>query len=88
MFSITTYQMLFITCKIGSKRNCKDLMSYVPFNLQSDTPSRLVEDLSEVIEEETGIVPFTNYSLKKEPNDSGYGSLKRKSEKEVRRSPS
>ena len=48
---------------------------------QPDTPTQL-EDLNEVIEEDTGgIVPFTTYS--KPNDDSGYHSLKRKAEKEV-----
>ena len=47
-------------------------------------PTQL-EDLNEVIEEDGGIVPFTTYNKPSDSDDSGYHSLKRKSEKEVQR---
>ncbi len=55
-----------------------------------DTPTQLVEDINEVIEEETGIAPFSSYKGVKiedcKAEDSGYGSFKRKrSGKEVGR---
>ena len=56
---------------------------------QPHTPTQLVEDINEVIEEETGITPFGSYKTVKveetKPDDSGYNSFKRKrSGKEVR----
>ena len=57
-------------------------ISFIAFIFQPDTPTQL-EDLNEVIEEDTGVVPFGTYANKTRGNDSGYGSLKRPAEKEV-----
>lgn len=49
-------------------------------SFQPDTPSQLVEDLNAVIEEETGMAPFSSYKNHKK----GQGmSQKRSLDKEV-----
>ena len=54
---------------------------------QPSSPSQLVDDVNEIIEEETGVVPFGSYSKKRRRDrDSGYGSLSKPEgdDKEVR----
>lgn len=51
--------------------------------LHEQTPTHLVEDLNEVIEEDTATMPFSSYKSggKKRPlEDSGFGSMKQDKE--------